>query len=40
LNDAEEREENFKKMHETMLEALKHETPEKNLFQKELDFAS
>lgn len=40
LKDAEERESNFKKMHDTMILALKNDVPEKNQFQKELDFAN
>ena len=31
---------NFKKMHETMIHALKNDVPEKNQFQKELDYAN
>ncbi len=35
-----EREEDFRQMHETMIKALNSETPDKNVFKKELDFAT
>ena len=40
LKEAAEREEDFRRMHETMMGALNSETPEKDQFKKELDFAS
>ena len=40
LKDAEERELNFKKMHDTMMSALNGDQPEKNQFSKQLEFAN
>lgn len=40
LKDAEERELNFKKMHETMMAALNGDQPDKNQFSKQLEFAN
>lgn len=40
LKDSEERESNFKQMHETMIAALGKDDKDTNMFQKELDFAS
>ena len=40
LQEADERANDFKSMHETMIGALRPETPEKGLFKKELDFAT
>ena len=40
LKDAEERELNFKKMHDTMMAALNGDQKDKDQFSKQLDFAN